>query len=259
MFGRTARRRNRPRKGSRLRPISSTALILVLVNECAACLREHVVDDPDLIDGAVIFGTGFAPFRGGPLNYARSRGVASVVARLEELSVRCGPRFSAGLRLAPHNKPREKAERNVNGISVRPKPCATMKCKPLRTTLSPIASGPPQMVVEEREASVQLLKTLAPLDGLKRDNIAALAKKVTIRKMSSGRNLFKEGDTDRRTMWLISGMLEISEAGRTVAMIRGGTRESPHAVISADSTTRDRAGPRKKSAISRSTANCWTS
>jgi 3-hydroxyacyl-CoA dehydrogenase/enoyl-CoA hydratase/3-hydroxybutyryl-CoA epimerase len=68
-------------------------LILVLVNECAACLREHVVDDPDLIDGAVIFGTGFAPFRGGPLNYARSRGVASVVARLQELSGRYGARF----------------------------------------------------------------------------------------------------------------------------------------------------------------------
>jgi 3-hydroxyacyl-CoA dehydrogenase/enoyl-CoA hydratase/3-hydroxybutyryl-CoA epimerase len=68
-------------------------LILVLVNECTACLREHVVDDPDLIDAAVIFGTGFAPFRGGPLAYARSRGVASVVTRLEELAVRCGPRF----------------------------------------------------------------------------------------------------------------------------------------------------------------------
>jgi CRP-like cAMP-binding protein len=81
-------------------------------------------------------------------------------------------------------------------------------------------------MVEEREASVQLLKTLTPLDGLKRDNIAALAKKVTVRKMSAGRTLFKEGDTDRRTIWLITGMLEISENGRTVAMIRGGTRES---------------------------------
>ena len=68
-------------------------LILVLVNECAACLREHVVEDPDLIDAAVIFGTGFAPFRGGPLAYARSRGVATVVARLEELAGRYGPRF----------------------------------------------------------------------------------------------------------------------------------------------------------------------
>ena len=81
-------------------------------------------------------------------------------------------------------------------------------------------------MVEEREASVQLLKTLAPLDGLKRDNIAALAKKVTVRKMSAGRALFKEGDTDKRTVWLITGMLEISEGGRTVAMIRGGTREA---------------------------------
>src|SRR5579863_2308877 len=81
-------------------------------------------------------------------------------------------------------------------------------------------------MVEEREASVQLLKTLAPLDGLKRDNIAALAKKVTVRKMSAGRTLFKEGDTDKRTVWLVSGMVEIVEGGRTVAMIRGGTREA---------------------------------
>ena len=68
-------------------------LILVLVNECVACLRERVVEDPDLIDAAVIFGTGFAPFRGGPLAYARGRGVASVVTRLEELASRCGARF----------------------------------------------------------------------------------------------------------------------------------------------------------------------
>jgi 3-hydroxyacyl-CoA dehydrogenase/enoyl-CoA hydratase/3-hydroxybutyryl-CoA epimerase len=68
-------------------------LILVLVNECAACLREQIVDDADLIDAAVIFGTGFAPFRGGPLAYARSRGVAAVVERLEELAARYGGRF----------------------------------------------------------------------------------------------------------------------------------------------------------------------
>jgi len=81
-------------------------------------------------------------------------------------------------------------------------------------------------MVEEREASVQLLKTLAPLDGLKRDNLAALAKKVTVRKLSAGRTLFKEGDTDKRTIWLVSGMLEVSETGRTIAMMRGGTREA---------------------------------
>jgi CRP-like cAMP-binding protein len=81
-------------------------------------------------------------------------------------------------------------------------------------------------MVEEREASVQLLKTLAPLDGLKRDNLAALAKKVSIRTLSAGRPLFKEGDTDKRTIWLVTGMIEVSEDGRTVAMIRGGTREA---------------------------------
>jgi 3-hydroxyacyl-CoA dehydrogenase/enoyl-CoA hydratase/3-hydroxybutyryl-CoA epimerase len=69
-------------------------LILVLVNECVACLRERVVEDADLADAAVIFGTGFAPFRGGPLTYARARGPAAVVARLEELAARHGPRFT---------------------------------------------------------------------------------------------------------------------------------------------------------------------
>jgi 3-hydroxyacyl-CoA dehydrogenase/enoyl-CoA hydratase/3-hydroxybutyryl-CoA epimerase len=70
-------------------------LILVLVNECVACLREKVVEDPDLIDAAVIFGTGFAPFRGGPLAYARSRGTAEVIARLGDLAAQYGPRFRA--------------------------------------------------------------------------------------------------------------------------------------------------------------------
>jgi 3-hydroxyacyl-CoA dehydrogenase/enoyl-CoA hydratase/3-hydroxybutyryl-CoA epimerase len=69
-------------------------LILVLVNECVACLREGVVTDADLVDAAVIFGAGFAPFRGGPLTYARARGLAAVVARLTELSARHGPRFT---------------------------------------------------------------------------------------------------------------------------------------------------------------------
>jgi 3-hydroxyacyl-CoA dehydrogenase/enoyl-CoA hydratase/3-hydroxybutyryl-CoA epimerase len=68
-------------------------LILTLVNECAACLRERIVDDADLIDAAVVFGTGFAPFRGGPLTYARARGIGDVVARLEQLARSYGARF----------------------------------------------------------------------------------------------------------------------------------------------------------------------
>ncbi len=68
-------------------------LILVLVNEAVACLADRVVDDPDLIDGGVIFGTGFAPFRGGPIHYAKDRGIDAVVAALEELAARHGPQF----------------------------------------------------------------------------------------------------------------------------------------------------------------------
>jgi 3-hydroxyacyl-CoA dehydrogenase/enoyl-CoA hydratase/3-hydroxybutyryl-CoA epimerase len=69
-------------------------LILALANECAAVLREKIVADADLIDAGVIFGSGFAPFRGGPLTYARKRGVKAVVARLEELARAHGPRFT---------------------------------------------------------------------------------------------------------------------------------------------------------------------
>jgi 3-hydroxyacyl-CoA dehydrogenase / enoyl-CoA hydratase / 3-hydroxybutyryl-CoA epimerase len=68
-------------------------MILVLVNECVACLRERVVETEDLVDAAVLFGTGFAPFRGGPLQYARARGVTAVVTRLQELAARHGERF----------------------------------------------------------------------------------------------------------------------------------------------------------------------
>ena len=81
-------------------------------------------------------------------------------------------------------------------------------------------------MAEEREASVQLLKTFAPLDGLKRDNVAALAKKVSVRTMPAGRLLFKEGDSDKRTVWVVAGMVELQEGSRTVAMIRGGTPEA---------------------------------
>ena len=69
-------------------------LILALANECAAVLREKIVADADLVDAGVIFGSGFAPFRGGPLTYARRRGVDVVVARLTELARAHGPRFT---------------------------------------------------------------------------------------------------------------------------------------------------------------------
>jgi len=68
-------------------------LILPMLNEAAACLREGVIEDADLLDAGAIFATGFAPFRGGPLHYARQRGIDKVTLRLAELQQRYGERF----------------------------------------------------------------------------------------------------------------------------------------------------------------------
>lgn len=68
-------------------------LILILINEAAACFSERIVDDPDLLDAGVVFGTGFAPFTGGPLHYARACGIDDIVARLKRQQEQHGDRF----------------------------------------------------------------------------------------------------------------------------------------------------------------------
>ena len=62
-------------------------------------MREGIVDDADMVDGAMIFGTGYAPFRGGPLNYARTRGPENVVAALRALAAEIRRPVHAGCRL----------------------------------------------------------------------------------------------------------------------------------------------------------------
>ncbi len=81
-------------------------MILPMLNEAVACLHDSVVDDADLLDAGVIFGTGFAPFRGGPIQYIRDTGADALKARLELLAQRHGERFTprpgwddAGLRV----------------------------------------------------------------------------------------------------------------------------------------------------------------
>ncbi|MFA1261359.1 3-hydroxyacyl-CoA dehydrogenase NAD-binding domain-containing protein [Xanthomonas axonopodis pv. fascicularis] len=69
-------------------------LILPLLNEAVACLHDGVVADADLLDAGVIFGTGFAPFRGGPIQYIRSVGADALLERLHVLHARYGERFA---------------------------------------------------------------------------------------------------------------------------------------------------------------------
>jgi len=69
-------------------------LILPLLNEAVAALHDGVVADADLLDAGVIFGTGFAPFRGGPIQYVRDAGADAVLAKLQSLQGRHGARFA---------------------------------------------------------------------------------------------------------------------------------------------------------------------
>ena len=70
-------------------------LILQMLNESIACLREGVIGNMDLVDVGMIFGTGFAPFRGGPMHYMEQRGRQDIVDRLKELEGQYGERFAA--------------------------------------------------------------------------------------------------------------------------------------------------------------------
>ncbi|MCB1097060.1 MAG: enoyl-CoA hydratase/isomerase family protein [Verrucomicrobiae bacterium] len=66
-------------------------LTLLMVNEAARCLDEGVVAGPDDIDLAMLLGTGWAPFRGGPVRHARAMGIPGIVKKLEELACTEGP------------------------------------------------------------------------------------------------------------------------------------------------------------------------
>jgi len=80
--------------------------------------------------------------------------------------------------------------------------------------------------MDERPLDIALLKTFSPLDGLKSDNLYALSKKTQVKTMESGRLLFKQGESDRRTYYLVSGTIELCANDRTMGQIRGGTPDA---------------------------------
>lgn len=70
------------------------------------------------------------------------------------------------------------------------------------------------------------LRRLSPLEAMKTANLCALARKVKLRALAASRELFRAGDSDRRTLWLVSGRLELLEANRTIAILSGGSQET---------------------------------
>ncbi|MGY6704259.1 3-hydroxyacyl-CoA dehydrogenase NAD-binding domain-containing protein [Roseinatronobacter sp.] len=84
----------KPVSNAKIGPDLTDRLILPMLNACAECLRKGVTGSMDELDAAMIFATGFAPFRGGPMNYAATRGYDAVQQRLRELEQAHGPRFA---------------------------------------------------------------------------------------------------------------------------------------------------------------------
>src|SRR5450432_883037 len=80
--------------------------------------------------------------------------------------------------------------------------------------------------MDERPLDLAILKTFSPLDGLKAENLHALARKRHIRELAAGRLLFKEGDTDKRTFYLVAGSIELRADEKVMGVIRAGTPEA---------------------------------
>jgi CRP-like cAMP-binding protein len=78
----------------------------------------------------------------------------------------------------------------------------------------------------DRPVDISILTAFSPLDGLKAENLHALARKTQIRGLDAGRALFKEGDTEKRTFYLVSGTVELRNDERVMASIRAATPEA---------------------------------
>ena len=88
-YGKAVKDRDAPKPTEEM----TDRLILPMLDVTVASLREGVVADEDTLDAAMIFATGFAPFRGGPMHYARTRRAGNIRAELERLAQRYGERF----------------------------------------------------------------------------------------------------------------------------------------------------------------------
>jgi len=77
-----------------------------------------------------------------------------------------------------------------------------------------------------KQVEIAQLKALSPLDSLKKDNLHALAKKTKIREAQPGEALFREGDSEKRTVYVLSGTVELREGDRTAGRVVGGGEDA---------------------------------
>jgi CRP-like cAMP-binding protein len=89
-----------------------------------------------------------------------------------------------------------------------------------------VNAGADYFSMDERPLDLSILKTFSPLDGLKAENLHALARKTQILELNAGRLLFKQGDTDKRTFYLVAGSVELRADDRLVGTVRAGSPEA---------------------------------
>lgn len=82
----------------------------------------------------------------------------------------------------------------------------------------------------DKHIDLSILRAFTPLSGMKIDNLKALARKTSVLTLESGRVLFKEGERDKRTLYIVTGDLELRSGERTVGTVQGGTPEARNAV-----------------------------
>jgi CRP-like cAMP-binding protein len=85
-------------------------------------------------------------------------------------------------------------------------------------------------MTETPTLELKILRSFSPLDGLKNENLRALARKTALRELGQGRILFKEGDADKRTIYLVSGVVDLLSEGRIVGSVSGGSPEARHPI-----------------------------
>lgn len=82
------------------------------------------------------------------------------------------------------------------------------------------------MLLDGKPQDLVLLRNFSPLDGMRAENLQALARKTSRREAPMGRVLFREGDDEKRTYYLISGTIDLLQEGEVVTTIKGGSPEA---------------------------------
>ena len=109
-----------------------------------------------------------------------------------------------------------------------------------------------------KQVDIAQLKAFSPIDSLKKDNLAALVKKTKVRDAQAGETLFREGDAEKRTVYVLSGTVELREGVQTTAKVTGGTRRRAQSAFAEAPAPAHGDRHRPASSTSRSTATCST-